>query len=270
VPVVLLNGRISEKSFKGYLKIRRIVQKVLEDVSLFLMQDETYADRITRLGAVKENIINTGSFKFDIQVKDEELDWLKLLGNPVVVVGSTHRGEDIHMVQMFKGLKDEFPKMTMVLAPRHPERFDEVEALIRDEGAPCMRRSKLPGTGSAEGAVVLLDTVGELSAVYRTADLAVMGGSFIKHGGQNPLEPAAWGKPVVCGPHMFNFPFIEDFYREDAAVKADEKTLESRVRELLREPEKAREIGRRAKEMVDRNRGAVGRAMDRVLELLKG
>jgi 3-deoxy-D-manno-octulosonic-acid transferase len=268
VPVAMLNGRISEKSFKGYLKIRPIVKKVLEDVDVFLMQDNAYASRIISLGAEEEKVINTGSLKYDIQVKREEMDWLKYLGSPVVVVGSTHQGEDVHIVRMFMGLREEFPRLTMVLAPRHPERFDDVEALIRAEGAPCVRRSRLSEAQRGEGAVILLDTVGELSTVYRAADVAVMGGSFVRHGGQNPLEPAAWGKPVVCGPHMWNFPFIEEFYREGAAAKADESSLEESVRELLLSPEKAVEIGRRAKDLIDRNRGAVERAVYRVLELL--
>ena len=113
-----------------------------------------------------------------------------------------------------------------------------------------------------KGHIILLDTVGELSAVYGITDIAIVGKSFRGYGGQNPLEPASWGKPVVCGPHMENFPVIQDFYREGAAIEVSEKGLYSRLRELLSSPDKAKEIGSKAHELYTKNSGAVERAME--------
>jgi 3-deoxy-D-manno-octulosonic-acid transferase len=261
IPVLMLNGRISEKSFRGYRKIRPFMKRVLRNVDLVCVQDETYAHRVKDLGADNYKVAITGSFKFDINVKHDEIAWARALRGPVLIAGSTHRGEEGLIVDAFKKVGAEVPEAGLIVAPRHPERFDEVEELVRTAALPCLRRTELTGRETLKGAVVLLDTVGELSSLYRVADVAVMGGSFIDHGGQNPLEPAAFGVPVVCGPSMQNFPFVDELYREGAAVETDEHRLSEIILSLLGSPEKREEMGRKAREIVERNRGAVERTV---------
>lgn len=268
VPVVMLNGRISESSFKGYRKIRRFMRKVLEQVDAFGMQDEEYAKRIVQMGAPKEKVRVTGNFKFDISLSGERPKWGELLAGPVIVAGSTHRGEEGLMISAYERLKAEFETLNLVIAPRHPERFDEVEGLLRERRVPYVRKTSMGGS-SVSGKVVLLDTIGELSAVYSLADVAVMGGSFIEHGGQNPLEPAYWGRPVVCGPHMENFPFVRNFYEAGAAVEASEENLYTVLRGLLSSPERREAIGAAAGELLRKNTGAVQRAIEVVEGFLK-
>jgi 3-deoxy-D-manno-octulosonic-acid transferase len=261
IPVVLLNGRLSEKAFAGYRRIRHFMKKVLEGVSLFCMQNEVYAKRITEIGADKSKVMVTGSFKFDIKLEDKKLDWTDCLSGPVVVAGSTHRGEDELLVSVYKRLKEDFGGLNFIITPRHPERFDEVEGILKSAGVPYFRRSLISGEMDIRGAAVLLDTVGELSSVYGAADVAVIGGSFIKHGGQNFLEPAYWGKPVVCGPSMENFPFVREFYDEGAAIETDNEGLYIVLKDLLSSPEKRRLVGEKAINLLNSNQGAVQKAV---------
>jgi 3-deoxy-D-manno-octulosonic-acid transferase len=266
VPIVVMNGRISDRSFRRYMKIRPVMRKIVRNVALFCMQDEEYARRIIELGANNNNVLITGSFKFDIKVKDEYLLWTGALRSPVLIAGSTHPGEEDLIVSVYSGLREKHSDLTLVLAPRHPQRFDEVEDLLKKRGVPYARRSALDsaGDGSISGTVILLDSMGELSSVYRACDIAVMGGSFIEHGGQNPLEPAYWGIPVVCGPHMDNFPFIRNFYDKGAALEVDESTLPEALESLLSSPERRREMGGMARSLLLNNQGAVGKALKAV------
>jgi 3-deoxy-D-manno-octulosonic-acid transferase len=270
IPVIVLNGRISDASFKGYKLVRFFIKTVLQDVTLFCMQEELYADRIVELGADRKNVIITGNFKFDIKVLLEEPRWALGIAGPVIVAGSTHKGEEDLIVSTYIRLREDFGDLTLIVAPRHPERFDEVEGLIRAKGLPCLRRSLLQGPEPLSGSVVLLDTVGELSSVYSVADIAVIGGSFIGHGGQNPLEPAYWGKPVVCGPHMENFPFISEFYETGAAARTGGPELYQALKELLLHPERRDEMGRKAGDLLKRKSGSVDKALRAVEEHLEG
>jgi 3-deoxy-D-manno-octulosonic-acid transferase len=271
VPIIVMNGRISDKSYARYAKIRPLIRKTLRDIDLFLMQDGEYARRVVDLGAEDKNVVITGSFKFDVKVKDEALPWTGSINKPIIIAGSTHGGEEELISDAYLALKGAHKGLNLIIAPRHPQRFGEVEALIKSRGVACVKRSGL-GAASAEkisGSVVLLDSIGELSAVYRVCDIAVMGGSFIEHGGQNPLEPAYWGVPAVCGPHMENFPFMEDFYREGAAVGTDRAGLAGDLDGLLNSPERRRSIGERARALLLKNRGAVGKAVEAMEGYLK-
>jgi 3-deoxy-D-manno-octulosonic-acid transferase len=263
VPVVVMNGRISDKSFRNYMKIRRFMKRLLEYVDIFCMQDEEYARRITELGVKKDKVEITGSFKFDIKVKDEVLSWVSALKGPVLIAGSTHSGEEDLVVSAYSELHKKYEDLNLIIAPRHPHRFDDVEGLLKERGISYSRRGTLNPSDPKDirGSVVLLDTVGELSSAYRACDIAIMGGSFIEHGGQNPLEPAYWGVPVVCGPHMFNFPFIKDFYSENAAVEADGSNLARVLDGLLSSPEKRKEVGQNARAMLMKSQGAVEKAL---------
>jgi len=262
IPVCLLNGRISEKSYGNYMRVKWIFKPVLDMVDVFCVQNEVYAERLRELGVSSDKVNITGSFKFDIKVKDEQLDWTLRLSGPVLIAGSTHKGEDEIVLDAYKRLLAEHPGLNLVIVPRHPRRFDDVWSLIEKDSVYCIRRTALAETdGEITGAVILLDTVGELSMLYRAADVVVMGGSFIPHGGQNPLEPAYWGKPVLCGPHMENFPFIKEFYDSKAAIETSRDGLYDDLNGLLGTASRRDEMGSNAKAILERNRGAVGRAI---------
>lgn len=272
VPAVILNGRISDNSFKGYKKIRFFLKDIFSCIDLFGMQDHVYAQKIMELGAPKDKVKVIGNFKFDTMPSEKMLEWTKSIRSPVIIAGSTHKGEEKLMISVFSQLKKDFPDLTLIIAPRHPERFKEVEELVKKKGLEYIKRSHITppysssyrGEDRRGGVVVILDAVGELASAYKTADIAVMGGSFIKHGGQNPLEPAYWGKAIVCGPHMENFPFIDEFYKNGGAVKTGADNLRQSLKELLSDQGKMSAMGKTAKELYEKNSGAVERAMKEI------
>jgi 3-deoxy-D-manno-octulosonic-acid transferase len=268
VPVLVLNGRISERSAEGYRKISFFMKKVFSYVSVFGMQGQVDADRIRSIGAEETKISVLGNFKFDMDVAEKIPLWAKSIGGPIIVAGSTHKGEEELIMAAFAENREISPELKLILAPRHPERFEEVEAILKNSGIPYVKRTEINGLEASGVSVILLDTVGELSSVYGAADIAIMGKSFEGVGGQNPLEPAFWGKPIICGPHMENFPFMKDFYREGAAFEVDAAALPTMIKELLLVPEKAKSAGQRARELFLRNSGAVDRAIGIIREYL--
>lgn len=265
IPVILLNGRISENSFKGYKKISFFMKDVLSHVDFFGMQDEEYASRIRNLGVDSKRVINIGNFKFDTRPPSQIPEWTEKIKGPVITAGSTHEGEEELITSIYLKLKKDFTDLNLIIAPRHPERFKAVEDMLRSKKISFIKRSAFstqhsaPGTLSGE--IILLDTVGELSAIYGKSDIAIIGKSFRGYGGQNPLEPAYWAKPIVCGPHMENFPVIKDFYKAGAAIELNEEDLYLKLRELLLFPEKVKEIGSKAQQLYRNNAGAVEKAM---------
>lgn len=267
VPVAMLNGRISKKSFNSYLKLKFALKPVLANVSAFSMQSPTYAERIIRMGAEPSRVRVDGNLKFDIKLDRKVIQWTRGLSGPIVVAGSTHRGEEELMAGVFKSILSR-RAVSLILAPRHPERTQEVEGVLRSHGLTCLKRSEIKNSEPSTADVVLVDTVGELTSIYSEADISIIGGSFIPHGGQNPLEPAYWGKPVICGPNMWNFPFIDEFYKAGAAVEANESNLMEIVEGLLDSPQRCKRMGQQAYEIVERNRGAVGQALQTVETLL--
>ena len=266
VPVILLNGRISENSFKGYKKISFFMKKVLSYVDFFGMQGEDCAERIRSLGVNSSRVANLGNFKFDARPPSQIPEWTNKIRGPVITAGSTHEGEEEFLTSIYIELKKDFPELNFIIAPRHPERFKGVEDMLGSKGIPFIKRSILSShrtrPNTLEGKLILLDSVGELSAIYGISDIAIIGKSFKGYGGQNPLEPACWGKPILCGPHMENFPVIKDFYEVGAAIEVNEEELYSKLKELLLSPDRAKEIGSRAQELHRKNAGAVERAME--------
>jgi len=284
IPVILMNGRISENSFRGYRRISFFMRKVLSFVELFGMQNDEYAARIRSLGVAHSRIMSLGNFKFDATPPAQIPEWTERVQKPVLLAGSTNEGDEELITSVYLQLKKDFPALNLILAPRHPERFDEVAAMIASKNIAFLRRSSLkdrtanpsssegqdrggeyplrPVLPEIKGTVILLDTVGELSAVYGASDIAIIGKSFAGYGGQNPLEPASWGKAILCGPHMENFPVIREFYNAGAAIEVSAENLHAALRELLMSPEKAVAMGSRARELYGRNSGAVGRAME--------
>lgn len=276
IPVLIMNGRLSENSFNGYKKVRFFIGRVIRCVDVFCMQDNIYAERIVSLGAAEERVKVIGNFKFDTKPSDKMPEWARALRSPVIVAGSTHGTEEDLILNSYVKLKSGFPQLNIIIAPRHPERFNEVEGLIKKKGLECLRVSEIKKTGSYEALsfstsqsnnlVILLDVVGELASVYGICDIAIIGGSFIEHGGQNPLEPAFWGKPMICGPHMENFPFMEEFYGDAGAVRSDAGGLYIAIKELLLSPEKRKTIGDRASALYNEKSGAI----DSALKIIKG
>ncbi|MDO8747424.1 MAG: 3-deoxy-D-manno-octulosonic acid transferase [Thermodesulfovibrionales bacterium] len=290
IPAVVMNGRISDDSFKGYKRIKFFMQSIIDCVDLFCMQDAVYAERIKELGAQEEKIRVIGSFKFDTVPSLNVPEWTKLLSHPVIIAGSTHRGEEDLIVSSYIELKKDFPGLTLIIAPRHPERFKEVEELVKEKGLEYVKRSEIALSAEAQkrrsaeektyqtselpnlrtsGLVVILDAVGELASVYGVSDVAVIGGSFIEHGGQNLLEPAFWAKPIICGPHMENFPFAKEFYEKGAAIETDSSALCEKLKELLQSPEKMKSMGNTAKDLYNEKAGAVERAMKEIERFLR-
>lgn len=272
VPIVILNGRISEKSSRRYRLISFFMKRVFSHVKVFGMQGTLDGERLKKIGAAPDKIIVLGNFKFDLTLPGEIPDWAAALDGPVIVAGSTFDKEEELILTAYLRNVDRFPDLKLILAPRHPERFGEVEDMLRKSDVAFIKRSSLPAGpigGSPQYGVVLLDSLGELASVYGAADMAIIGKSFTGHGGQNPLEPAYWGKVVLCGPHMENFPFIKDFYREGAAFEVDATDLAKKIRELLISPEKAVEAGEKARRLFEANSGAVARGV-RVIEEILG
>ena len=277
IPVVVVNGRISPRSFPRYRRIRRWFRGVLEDVTLFCMQSPADAERILALGAPADRVRMVGNLKYDLADLGEEGQAAAVrhalglaAGVPLFVAGSTHRGEEEAVLAAFDRVRHAHPGACLLLAPRHPERLDEVERLVRQGGLPCLRRSRLPAEPLPPGAVILLDTMGELARLYSAASVVFIGGSLIPHGGQNILEPAAHARPVIHGPHMGNFLEMRALFREaGAAVEIpDGAALPAEVVRLLGDPALADRMGEAGKRIVEAHRGATRRTADLVERFL--
>ncbi|QWR76278.1 3-deoxy-D-manno-octulosonic acid transferase [Candidatus Magnetomonas plexicatena] len=266
IPVMLLNGRISDKSFRGYKKIRFFMKEIFSKISFFGMQSEVYSERVIKLGARPDKVHTFGNFKFDVMPSKDIPDWATKMPQPLIVMGSTHEGEERLILSCYNKLKTEFATLSLIIAPRHPERFKDVERILISQHTEYQRRTKLNGTQSD---VVLVDTIGELSSLYGAADIAIVGGSFLPKGGHNLLEPAFWEKPIVTGPFMDNFPMAEDFFETGAAIQADSSDLCETLRELLKNPARSAEMGRKAGELFRKNAGSIDLAVNEIKTILK-
>lgn len=274
--VALVNGRISPRSFPRYRRLGRLLRGVLEEVDLFLMQGEAHAERVRALGAPSDRVQVTGNLKFDAVEPGflpERLVRLLQGGapRPLWVAGSTVVGEEELVLAAFHGVRQRVPQARLLLAPRHPERFDALPSLVEAAGFRCLRRSSLGAVSWSDGEVLLLDSLGELAQIYALASVVFVGGSLVPSGGHNILEPAVAGKPVVVGPHMENFQEIADQFRTEKALLqvASADDLGREVASLLLDEERRRAVGERARALVGRNRGAVARSADALAALLR-
>jgi 3-deoxy-D-manno-octulosonic-acid transferase len=279
IPAILANGRISDRSFGRYGRVRPLFRRVLAEVTLFLMQSDEDARRIVSLGAPPERVAVTGNLKMEPPPATGvgSRDWARLLGlgpaDRVLIAGSTHPGEEGPVLDAFAALSARLPLLRLVIAPRHPERAGEVEALAQARGLEAVRRSQL--NQRPAGRVVLLDTVGELAELYRVGDVIFVGGSLVPIGGHNVIEPAREGKAIVFGPHMTNF-------RDAAALLlaaggaiqlAGSAALAPAARELLEDAAARTRIGEAARRAVQAHQGACQRTVDaieRVVESRSG
>jgi 3-deoxy-D-manno-octulosonic-acid transferase len=275
--VVVINGRISSRSYPRYRLIRPWFGRVLGQVRLFCMQSAMDAERILELGAPPERVHVTGNLKYDLPAMEEGPAPAAIcagLALPpdcrLVIAGSIHRGEDEPVVEAYKAAAATRGDLCLLLAPRHPERLDEVERLVKRAGVPCVRRSRLPGEAPQAGGAILLDTMGELARLYAAASVVFIGGSLIPHGGQNILEPAAHGRAVLHGPHMGNFAEMRELFQAAGAALevADGPALATALRALLDDPARADRMGQAGRAIVESQRGATQRTADLVGELL--
>jgi 3-deoxy-D-manno-octulosonic-acid transferase len=276
IPVVLVNGRISQRSFPRYRRVRGFFGRVLQGIRLFCMQTPEDARRILDLGAPPERVHVVGNLKFDLAAADpggggtaggaDGPAVRQMLGvppsRPVLVAGSTHRGEEGPVLEAFKAVRRAVPDLTLLLAPRHPERLGEVEALLAREGVPWVHRSRLPA--DVLPAVILVDTMGELARLYAAGTVVFVGGSLVPIGGHNILEPASHARPVVFGPHMGNFADMARLFLEhQAGVQVREAgMLAEEILRLLREPNLAGRMGENGRTIVGTHRGAGRRTVD--------
>jgi 3-deoxy-D-manno-octulosonic-acid transferase len=277
IATVLVNGRISYRSFPRYQLIRPFFRRVLADVDRFCVQGDEAARRLISLGADPARITITGSLKFDAlegmptpgRGRERVLRFFRMSANrSVLVAGSTLKGEEEAVVRAFNRLRTAGSNPLLVMAARHPERFAEVERLCRQEGLSTVRRTELPIDAEPRADAVVLDTIGELAEVYQIATIVFVGGSLVRAGGHNILEPAVFGKPIVFGPHMENFAEIADtFLANDAAVQVrSDRELESAVVGLMGDPVRRARLGAAARALVDANRGA----KDKTLAVIAG
>ncbi len=271
VPSMIANGRISDRSFRRYRLVRFFTAHMLAHVRVLAMQSEEDARRIIALGALPERVVVTGNIKSDLIPPEGGGDalWQRLLGlddgEPVWVAGSTHRGEEAIVLDVYLHLRARVPTLTLVLAPRHPERVAEVERLVRERRLQPVRRSELPKS-QARGAVIIVDTVGELAQIYRVASVVFVGGSLAPTGGHNMLEPALLRKPVLFGPHTTNFRESAELLleAEGALVARDGAELEAHMGALLMDAERRRLMGEAAFKAVAGRRGAIKHTLELV------
>ncbi|HUI40405.1 MAG TPA: 3-deoxy-D-manno-octulosonic acid transferase [Terriglobia bacterium] len=280
-PVVLVNARLSEGSFRGYRRFAFFFKGVLGAIDRVFAQTERDAGRFRELGVPGGKVTVAGNLKFD--GRPPELGELPRRARhalrdagrgPVLVAGSTMAGEERLLLRAWDRLRKRFPRAFLVLAPRHPQRFEEVAQALGDEGRRFVRRTALdPSEFNAQVAgaeILLLNTIGELAGMFELADVAFVGGSLVASGGHNLLEPAYWAKPVLFGPHMENFrDAAEQFVSEKAGYQVQgPEELALRVAELFTDPARRDEVGRRAKRLLERESGATKRIADALAEWL--
>ncbi len=271
VPIFLINARLSERSAQGYQRVGSLVRPILTSIRWIAAQANEDANRFLRIGARPDTVSVTGSIKFDVDITAElrsaagQLRAAFGADRPVWIAASTHDGEDRQLLAAHRQVLAHHPNCLLVIVPRHPERFDAVATLVAEQGLSLARRSRqeLP----AEVQVYLGDTMGELLMLFGASDIAFVGGSLIERGGHNPLEPAAWGMPVLSGPHVFNFETIYGQLADGDAVfiTRDDQQLAERVSALIADRALAERSGHNALAVVEANRGALERVVDGIV-----
>lgn len=270
---LIVNGRISDKSFGRYTMARPFLKGILKKVSAFCVQSKLDAGRMISLGAPANKVMVTGNMKFDITAPPDAGSAQKMkegmnlqYDEELFVAGSTHKGEEEIVVAAYRELVKNFPRPRLVIAPRHIERAGEVEDIVNRSGFKAVRISRMNSDSPAPDAqsVFILDTIGQLNDFYSIATIVFVGGSLVRHGGQNPIEPAVLGKPILFGPNMFNFKDVADIFLTNAAAlqvsgKAD---LIEKARLLLNDAEKRLSLGYNAKNAVFKNRGATEKNLE--------
>ena len=281
VKTILVNGRISSRSYPHYRVIRRLFCSVLENVDQFCVQGDESGQRLINLGADPKRVTVTGTLKFDslepaaarpaLQTRDRVLRYFRISARRfVVVAASTVRGEEAPVLRAFTRIKRSTSDALLIIAPRHPQRFDEVVQMAELVGFSVARRTDLPIDTEPRVDVVVLDTIGELARLYQVATVVFVGGSLVDRGGHNILEPAIFGKPIVFGPRMQNFKEVaETFLAANAACQVHSGgELEETLQALLNDPVRRAGLGATARALVESNRGAKERSLEVIQDLL--
>ena len=280
IPLALINGRISANSFRGYSRVSFVMERLLGRLHFAAMQSDTYADRIRSLGMSVDRVHVTGSIKFDGVQSDRNNPATNVLRNllgiadnaSVFVAGSTQDPEEACALDAYRKLQPNFPGLRLILVPRHKERFEEVATLVEESEFPLLRRSQATESEHTEGGrpVILLDTLGELGACWGLADFAFVGGSMGKRGGQNMIEPSAYGAAVMFGTNTSNFKQVVEMLLDAnaAQVIADQQHMRTTLESWLVNPDNADSLGRRAREVVLAQQGAAGRTVSLLATLL--
>lgn len=279
VRLAIINGRMSPRSTARYARFRWLAQRHFGQLDLVAAQSEEYRRHFESLGAARA--VTTGNVKYDGVQGDRDNPrtgaMRELFGirpaEIVWVAGSTQDPEERVCLDIYARARRSCPELRLVLVPRHRERFDEVAALLERSGLPFARRSGLrPGANAPQGAVILGDSMGELGAIWGLADIAYVGGSLDgKRGGQNMIEPAAYGAAVLFGPHTWNFKdTVTSLLRQDAAIEvADAMALAAEVERLLCDPARREQLGQAARQFVLSQQGATARTLDLLAELMQ-
>jgi 3-deoxy-D-manno-octulosonic-acid transferase len=274
--IILANARLSQRSAQGYARFGGLTHNMLQQLDTVACQSGADGQRFLDLGLPPPALQVTGSIKFDLELdatmRSAAAELRVDLGadkRPVLVVASTHPGEDEQVLAAFAAVRQAFDNCLLVLVPRHPERFDEVHALCENSGWRVLRRSCGTNPGPADD-IVVGDTMGELLLLLSAGSVAVIGGSLVEHGGHNVLEAAAWGVPVVTGPHMFNFVEISELLTIAGAMIMldDPAELGACLQDLLADPGRRQRMGAAGQQVVADNRGAKKRLLELVAQQL--
>ncbi|WP_094603903.1 3-deoxy-D-manno-octulosonic acid transferase [Sporomusa silvacetica DSM 10669] len=279
IPAMMVNGRISDKSVNRYIYFGRVLSDMLDTVVTFCMQSNIDAQYITRLGADPARVVVTGNTKFDQSYTELSLEdktqLLSSLGlssaDQILVAGSTHRGEEELLFPAFNEVRAQFPHTQFIVAPREPLRADALIELAAKFNFVAVRRTSMPGKLAKNPDMIIVDTIGELGKIYGLGDIVYVGGSLIPHGGHNILEPAAHGKPILVGPHMFNFKETYALFSERGVCLTvrDSAGLAEAMLKLLHNPEQRQAIGQEALRIINENRGASHKSALYLKEILQ-
>lgn len=273
VPIIIVNGRISPSSYKGYKNFSWFFKNILKNYSLILMQTEEDKNRIIDIGANPDRVEVMGNLKFDIanilnkNEINELKESLKLGNNKLLIAGSTHQGEDEIILDAFKQLKSKFNDLKLLIAPRHPERNNQVQKLITETGFNYGLRSQKDNFENND--IILLNVMGELGKLYSVSHIAFIGGSFSGTGGHNPLESAIYGVPVLSGPTVFNFKDIYQYITTSNAAQIvnNQQELYSAIQELLLNQNKHNKMSSACINIFETNKGALDFTIDKLKTL---
>jgi 3-deoxy-D-manno-octulosonic-acid transferase len=276
IPVAVVNARVSDRSLPRYLRFRGLLSRVMRNVDVFLAQSDEDAQRLVKIGAPQDRVQVGGNLKFEVMpaVDSEFVDEFAAALDrdeigPVLVAGSTLEGEEAILLDCFRQVLAQFPHGMMVMAPRHPERFASVAAMLEASGLPWQRRSRWNGHTTIVGRVLLLDTIGELASLYEFSDVAFVGGSLVPKGGHNILEAAQSGGTILVGPHTENFrDIVGIFQRADALRVVTPESLAASVLHLLQNDADRDGLGQRALEVMQTQQGATERTVEALITLL--
>lgn len=271
----LVNGRISPRTFKAYKRFSFFVKPVFNKFALCMMQSEHDSKRLIETGIDQNKILTTGNIKFDRQwvpMKNQERDdWLNKLSlnanDDIWVAGSIHKEEDKIILNVFLRLKEQFPRLRLILAPRNIEESDAIQKIAKEMGIKSILKTDLHNNKKPFD-VLILNTIGELSRIYGLGKIAYVGGSMVSLGGHNPLEPASFGCPVLFGPYMHNFVLMSDLIlKDEGAIQVNNETeLFENIKKLLEDSGFCGKIGKNSKKFVDKHQGAIKEALRHIKE----